>query len=158
MKKNKPPPYTLENMCVQVYVYKSVHTHIHVHTQRIHAYIYIYIYIYIQNIFIWTRGLHRQLTSMGHLQTQNLKVNKIKTTYQNKLYNLKTNRRNLAVKSLEVDIKVQNMCSAQVYEMMIIKKLNTKFEIICAPIHAIYIYIYIYIYIKFVELSFSEIF
>ena len=59
--------------------------HAHTHTHRVHTYT-------DTKISTLTRGLHRQLTPMGHSQTQNIELNKIKTIIQNNLYNKKTAR------------------------------------------------------------------
>ena len=52
---------------------------------------------------------------MGHSQTQKPELNKIKT-----IFTIKDKSRNLAAKSPEEDVNVQNIYSGQVHEMIII--------------------------------------
>ena len=71
---------------------------------------------------------------MGHSPTH---TSVIKQNQNNGYYKIKQSvlTINFPIKSPEEDQKVRKTCSAQEYEIIIIIKSKSKFEIICGPIH-----------------------
>ena len=122
MKNDKNPPDTLENICVYdcIHIHKCTYMYTCALTHKIHT--------YIQKK---DKRSSQKLTPMGHPRTQNMELSKIKTTDQYHHY-YKRNSQNLPLKSPE---QVRTTCSAQVYEIIMIKNIKTKFEIICVSVH-----------------------
>ena len=126
-KKDKNPPNTLKNICVNkcmhtgghIHVYVYVHTHTHTHTQT-HR-IYTYTQKSKRNIYIDEGSSQTTNSKVTKLDTKQNKWNKIKTTSKNNQY-FEINSWNLPIKSPEEDLKVWMTCSTQVNEIIIIKK------------------------------------